>query len=81
MHYLVVLNLVLHLKATLQTYETMGNLSESLHAILPELVDDQTRQFMIHIHVIRFLLYLFIVGVIFTLLWFLYIPIMNQKIM
>ena len=32
----------------------MGNLSEGLHAILPELADDQTRQFMIHIHVIRF---------------------------
>ena len=71
----------LTLVSTLQTYETTGKLSDGLHAIVPELSNRQFNRLSFHMHVIRCLLYLFIVAVIFTLLWLIYSPIINQQIM
>ena len=71
----------LTLVSTLQTFETTGKLSDGLHAIVPELSNRQFNRLSFHMHVIRCLLYLFIVAVIFTLLWLIYRPIINQQIM
>ncbi|MGC6366689.1 MAG: hypothetical protein ACON35_01660 [Candidatus Marinamargulisbacteria bacterium] len=74
----IYLTLDLTLVATLRTYETMGNLNMGVQVILPDLIDQKNKRFIFHVHALRILLYLFIVGVIFSVLMILYRPILNR---